>query len=118
MVRNILYLDDNVYDLEITRMLFSDYNVVCVDRVEYAKIELESRPYDILICDLILRGNDDILEFFKWFSSKNFKTYLVLTSGVEMLKSFNSYNGLKNYLGFVLKPITPVSIDNLVQKAA
>lgn len=111
---NLLYIEDSPDDRECALRSFrgTEFNVACVESVKDAFNALACEHYDIVVCDMLMPG-DDGLSFAKQFDALN--TSLILTSGVSALKGFESYSGLRNYLGFILKPITPESIKKIME---
>lgn len=118
-MKNLLYIDDNEGDSYAMSQYFadSDYVLNCVDNAIVGFAELAKEGYDMVICDIMMPGTDG-LEFAKRLSGMGIKIPIILTSGIPTLKSFEHYNGIKNYLGFLLKPITPQSLDNFLRKSS
>lgn len=112
-MKKILYLDDNEDDRYAAVRTFkhSAFSFKCVSTTAEAIAELDSETYDVVISDLIMRGIDG-LEFVKGLDSGR-NVPFILTSGVPALRSFENYSGLKNYLGFILKPITKEKLEQL-----
>ena len=113
-MKSILYIEDNQDDAYAAICLFegTDMNIRCVDNISAAFNELAKNTYDLIVSDMLMPGQDG-LSFAKKLSTSDIETPFILTSGVAALRGFESYHGLKNYLGFMLKPITPEKIEKL-----
>lgn len=111
----ILYIEDNQDDCYAAIRLFNDtdMSLTCVSDVNAAFTAMNKDDYDLVISDMLMPEQDG-LSFAKRFSDSNIRTPFLLTSGVPALRSFDGYHGLKNYLGFVLKPITPEKIEGFL----
>lgn len=114
---NILYLEDSEDDsvAAIRAFAYSDMNITCVSNAKDALKELAMKTYDCVVSD-ILMPVDDGLAFAKMLNEMNMAPKFIFTSGVPAFRSFNAYNGLKNYLGFILKPTTPEKIKKLMKE--
>lgn len=113
---SILYVEDNPDDAEMAIRLFSnsDMDMTCVANVNAAFVAMEKDNYDLVVCDMMMPGQDGRI-FAKKFTDSDIQTPFILTSGVSSLRGFNGYHGLKNYLGFILKPITLDKIDRFLE---
>lgn len=114
-MKTILYVDDNEADRFAISEFFnnSGISIKCASSATEAYKELENAEYDLIICDMMMPVNDG-LKFAKQISAMGIETPLMLTSGIPDLMSFNEYKGLNNYLGFILKPITPENIKRFL----
>lgn len=110
----LLYVDDHDADRELATIYFanSEINIKCVENVSHAFEELSKTDYNIIVCDMMM-PSDDGLSFIKKAASKGMHTPMILISGIPALKSFDNYNGVANYLGFILKPLTPENLKKL-----
>lgn len=110
----ILYIDD----FESSRFLFEEiFNQAGheVDAVNDALEGLEllnRKKYDLIVCDVIMPVTDGIT-FIKELSITEIETPVILTSAAMSLYSLEDYHGLKNYLGFLLKPLEPDKVVEL-----
>lgn len=111
----VLYIDDKEEDRVLGEIAFqgSGMELTCVDNVDDGFAMLQDQPYGLVICDMMMPG-DDGLSFAKEISDLDTDTRFILTSGVPALREFNDYHGLQNYLGFILKPITPQKVMGLL----
>lgn len=109
----ILYIDDNEDDRYSTSRFFeeSGMEIVCVENAEAGLTELTKGGYDLVISDILMPGEDG-LEF-----AKRIKTDIpvILASGELTLGGFKKYQGLRNYLGFILKPVTPEKLNAFLE---
>lgn len=107
----LLYIDDNEDDCGAAMRIFANTDIYldCAPSVAHGLLALENGHYDLAICDMMMPDKDG-LSFAKEISSSDINTPFLLASGVNSLQSFDNYKGLKNYLGFILKPLTPEKI--------
>lgn len=118
-MERILYVDDCQADIEYTRELF-DGEKIAIDsanNVDDGMNLLLRRKYAVVICDILMPGGNGVA-FLKNLPKNNISVPSILTSGVEDFASFESYTGLPDYLGFILKPVTPEAIRRLMEKEA
>lgn len=110
----ILYIEDNRDDAYAAIRIFQNsyINLHCVHTCELAFEALKDGHYDLIICDLMLPGEDGLF-FAKKLTASDINTPFILTSGSHSLRNFDNYHGLKNYLGFITKPITPEKVEEL-----
>ena len=115
---NLLYLDDSTEDGEAALRDFrnSPFALHWVASERAAWEELGRRRFDIVVSDVIMAGEGG-LGFARRFSALGLDALLILTSGVSMMSSVENYQGLRNYLGFIPKPITPAEILPLLSTA-
>lgn len=118
MTIKVLYVDDNEDDRDAAKRFFvnTQYEIETVTSAEIGFRELVTGKYDIVICDLIMPHKDG-RSFAKDLAKSNLEIPLILISGIPELQSFQNYSGLKNYLGFILKPLTPQNLGKLLEKA-
>lgn len=116
-MKRILYVDDNQDDHVVALHFFSEKNIdiACVKNTKEAFKELKREKYDLVVCDMMMPGEDGLF-FAKKLTDENIEIPLILTSGMASLRGYKDYHGLKNYLGFILKPITPEKIDHILEK--
>lgn len=112
---HILYVDDD----KTQRLIFehdfshSQYKVEAVESAIDAMVKIKSNGFDLVICD-VLMPLDDGLTFAKELAASNLTIPLILTSAALNLHQLSNYKGLKNYLGFILKPVKPEKVENLI----
>lgn len=116
-MKRVLYIDDYEADLVLAKEYFenSDYKIDCAFGAEQGLAAIANNVYDFIICDIMMPGEDG-LEFAKKLSNSGLGVAFALTSGVPTLHSFDGYNGLNNYLGFILKPVTPQKLSALIER--
>lgn len=110
-MRKVLYVDDSPEDLEAARRCFKEggIDIRLVDNAMSAMAALKEQSYDLIISDILMPGRDGIA-FAKEISESEIATPIIFASSVLALARFRKYQGLKNYKGFILKPITPEKI--------
>ena len=115
----LLYVDDNATDHLAAQEAFADsgLELCCAASAQAALDELARTPYAAVVCDLMMPG-DDGLVFAQEMLQRGQRTPLVFTSGAAILHSFQGYQGLPHYRGFVLKPLTPAKIRPLLPPCA
>lgn len=115
----ILYVDDNAADLDLAATAFADSDIpfVCTHSVPNAMdmLKEDDGKWLLVISDLIMPG-DDGFQFARNLENQNINIPIMFASGIS-LSSFGSYTGLKNYKGFVLKPITPEKLAPFLEEA-
>lgn len=112
-MRKVLYVDDNTDDIEAAIRDFADSGIEIKDVKSVEKaFEALKEPYDMIISDILMPGYDG-LAFAKKLDAEGINIPLIFTSGVLALSRFSKYQGLKNCIGFILKPVTPEKIKDL-----
>lgn len=109
---HVLYIDDSESDRVLAHEYFSpdqDYAIVCVSSTDLAlDLLLESR-FDMLVSDIIMPRDDGLL-LGEVLKDKGIDMPYILISGIAVFEDFKPQTIYKNYLGFMLKPLTPKTL--------
>lgn len=118
-MNHILYIDDNPADREYAQVIFEKSNtpVICALNTKDAfdLIKSEPRKWLAVICDILMPGDDDGLYFAQKLEAEGLNIPIILASGDERMMIFEHYSALKNYKGFIEKPITQEKFQYLIQ---
>lgn len=114
-MQRLLIIEDNEDDCLVMRRAFAEsaFDVTFVSTVKDGFKELEYDDFDLVICDMMMPGEDG-LSFAKRLSQQESSVRFILTSGIPALRRFDNYTGLKHYLGFILKPVTPEKVERVL----
>lgn len=115
-MKNALYIDDSKASRLLAEDAFkeSKYQLTTIDNAKDAIKNLKDKHYDLVISDVVMPENDGLF-FAKEITYSDIKTPFALTSSHMSMHVLNQYHGLSNYYGFILKPITPEKLDELIK---
>ncbi|MBL1420187.1 MAG: response regulator [Alphaproteobacteria bacterium] len=121
---NILILEDNMSMVKIYKHILGNFNVKTIsiaNNVESAKELVKIEQPDLIICDFILNGNDNVnngLAFLRWIRQVEmapscFTPVLMATGHASrrIVLEFNKYGAS----AIVVKPLSPVILKQRLE---